>query len=81
MVMVVLMMMTMKIDALASNDPSSGDAGSLSASSPSGSLPEVRFRCVLVSLCLAPQNRIHGVNKFDEAMSMTVGTVRRYRRA
>ena len=74
-------MMVMKIAALASNDPSSGDDGSLLASSPSGSLPEVRFRGFLVALCLASQIRLHEVNIFDEAVLMTGGTARRYRRA
>ena len=78
--MMAVVMMMMKIDALASNDPSSGDDGSLLASSPSGSLPEVRFRCFLLAQCLASQIRLHGVNIFDEVMSTTGGTVRRYGR-
>jgi hypothetical protein len=50
MMMKMMMVMTM-IDALASNDPSSGDDGSLLASSPSGCLYEVMFRVFLVALC------------------------------
>jgi hypothetical protein len=48
------------------------DAGSMpSASSPSGSLPEVRFRKFLVSLCVGSQIRLHRVEVFDEANQPT----------
>ena len=76
-----VMMMLMKIDALASNDPRRGGDGSPLASFPSGSLPEVRFRGFLVAQCLASQIRLHGVIIFDEAVLITGGTVRRYGRA
>jgi hypothetical protein len=65
MMMKMMMVMTM-IDALASNDPSSGDDGSLLASSPSGCLYEVMFRVFLVALCLTSQNQLHGRIIFDE---------------
>jgi hypothetical protein len=58
--------MMMMIDALVSNDPSSGDDGSLLASSPSGCLYEVMFRVFLVALCLTSQNQLHGRIIFDE---------------
>jgi hypothetical protein len=38
-----------------------------SASSPSGSLPEVRFSRVLVSLCVGSLIRLRAVKVFDEA--------------
>ena len=68
-----MMMMLMKTNALASNDPRSGDDGSLLASSPSGSLPEVRFHGFLVVMCLASQIRLRGVIIFDEVVLMTGG--------
>jgi hypothetical protein len=52
------------------------DDGSIPfASSPSGSLPEVRFRKFLVSLCVGSQIRLHGVEIFDEAKPPTPDTV------
>jgi hypothetical protein len=66
--MIMMLMMMMKIDALASNDPTSGDDGSPSTRSPSESLSEVRFQCFLVAMCLASQIHLHGVNIFDEAI-------------
>jgi hypothetical protein len=51
------------------------DAGSMpSASFPSGSLPEVRFRKFLVSLCVGSLIRLHGVEVFDEAKPLTPNT-------
>jgi hypothetical protein len=46
-----------------------------SASSPSGSLPEVMFHKLLVSLCVGPLFRLHGVGAFDEAKPPTLDTV------
>jgi hypothetical protein len=50
------------------------DTGSPSASSPSGSLPEVRFCEFLVSLCVGSHIRLHGVEVFDEAEPPTPDT-------
>jgi hypothetical protein len=76
--MVMTMLMMLKIDALASNDPSYGDDGYPSASSPSGVLPKVRFWCFLVAMCPTSQILLHKVNMFDEEVSMRGGTVRWY---
>jgi hypothetical protein len=73
-VMVVVMIMMMKIDFLASNDPSNSDDGSLLASSPYGSLPVVRFRGFLVALGLASQIVLHRVIIFDKAVLIMGGT-------
>jgi hypothetical protein len=45
-----------------------------SASSPFGSLPEVRFRKFLVSLCVGSLIRLHGVEVFDKAKPLTPNT-------
>ena len=68
-------------DAQASNDPSSSEDRCPSASSPSRSLPEVRFLRVLVSTNVGSQILLHGVKLFDEAMSVAGGTAGRYGRA
>jgi hypothetical protein len=60
--MAMMMLVMMKIDALTSNDPSSGDDGSASTSSPSESLSKFRFWCFLVVLCIASRIHLHGVN-------------------
>jgi hypothetical protein len=67
----------MKIAGLTSNDPRSSDDGSASASSPFESLSKFMFWCFVVVLCLASQIHLHGVSKFDEAVLMTGGMVRR----
>jgi hypothetical protein len=46
-----------------------------SASSPSESLPEVRFCKFLVSMCVGSLIRLHGVGVFDEAKPPTPDTV------
>jgi hypothetical protein len=51
----VMMLKMLKFDVLTSNDPSSGDDGPPSVSSPSESLSKVRFHCFLTDLCLASQ--------------------------
>ena len=61
-------------DAQASNDLRSGEDRCPSASSPSRSLPEVRFLRVLVSTNIRSQIRLHGVKLFDKAGSRrTIG--------
>jgi hypothetical protein len=51
-------------------------AGSMpSASSPSGSLSEVRFHKFLVSLCVGSLIHLHGVKVFDEAKPPTPDTI------
>jgi hypothetical protein len=73
MVMMNMMMMVMKIDGLASSDPSSVDDGPLLASFPSGSLLKVRFFGFLVALCLAFQIQLHELIIFDKAVLMPSG--------
>jgi hypothetical protein len=52
------------------------DAGSMpSPSSPSGSLPEVRFHKFLVSLYVGSLIRLHGVGVLDETTPPTPDTV------
>jgi hypothetical protein len=52
------------------------DAGSLpSASFPSGSFLEVRFRKFLVSLCVGSQIRLHRVEVFEKVKAPTPDTV------
>jgi hypothetical protein len=46
-----------------------------SASSPSGSLPEVRFHKFLVSLCIGSLIRLHGVEVSDKVKPPTPDTI------
>jgi hypothetical protein len=73
--MVMIMLLMMKTDVLASNDPSSGGDGPHYAGSPSRPLLDVRFFvaswCLCVSFVLI---HLHGVNIFDKATSTPGGT-------
>ena len=65
-------------DAQASNDPSSSEDRRPSASSPSRSLPKVRFLRVSVSTNVGSQIRLHRVKLFDEAKAVPPGTGGQY---
>jgi hypothetical protein len=78
--MMMMMVMVMNFDALASKDPSSDDDGSLLASSPLWIPPEdhvLWFSGCSLSLLMFVFT-LHMVIIFDEAVLMTGGTVRRY---
>jgi hypothetical protein len=72
------MMMVMKIDDLACNDPVVVMMDRLLRVSP---LHPFRRSCFMLAPCLASEIRLHDVIIFDEAVLMTGGMVKQYGRA
>jgi len=62
-------------------DPSDGDDGSLLASSPSRSLPEVRFVCIAAALYVVSPFRLHRDGVFKVLSSTPHGMVAWYGRS
>jgi hypothetical protein len=68
-------------DAQASKDSDDGEDWCPSATSPSRSLPKVRFMEILVSMNVRYVIHLHGVKVFNEAVLTAYGTSRRYEQA
>jgi hypothetical protein len=68
-------------DAQSSLDLDGGEDRCPSASSPSRTLPDVRFLRVLVSSSVVSLIRLHEVKVFDKVAHLTHGTTRPYGRA